>query len=243
MDTCNVGIVAAMEREVAGLVKGWRSAMLERGKRRWRAFTSGRAVLVCSGIGPAAAAAAAEALAAKGAKVLISAGFAGALLPGMRAGAPLTPEAVLDAETGARFPALFGGGVLVSATHVLGKAEKSELARRYDAQGVDMEAASVAAAAERHGCGFIAVKAISDTLEFALPPLDGFVDPNGGFEQGRFLRYIAIRPGYWPAVARLAVNNRKASRTICGVLDAILQIDDLRSVRGRVRGGLRISGK
>jgi hypothetical protein len=73
--------------------------------------------------------------------------------------------------------------------------------------------------------------------------LDDFIDPQGGFEQGRFLRYIAIRPIYWPAVAQLAVNNRKASRTICGVLDAILQIDDLRSVRGRVRGGLRISGK
>jgi adenosylhomocysteine nucleosidase len=243
MDTLNIGIVAAMEREVAGLVKSWRGATLERGGRRWKAFTSGRAVLVVSGIGPVPSAHAAEALAAKGAKVLISAGFAGALLPGMRAGSPLTPEAVVDAETGARFQALFGGGVLVSATHVLGETEKSQLAHRHDAQGVDMEAASVAAAAERHGCGFLAVKAISDTLELALPPLDKFIDGNGCFHQGRFLRHIAVRPMLWPSVARLAMNNRKASRTICGVLDAILQIEDLRNVRGKMRGGLRLSGK
>ncbi len=243
MDTFNVGIVAAMEREVAGLVKSWRAATLERGGRRWKAFTSGRAVLVVSGIGPVAAAHAAEALAAKGAKVLISAGFAGALLPGMRAGAPLTPEAVVDAETGARFQALFGGGVLVSATHVLGPEEKSQLAHRHDAQGVDMEAASVAAAAERHGCGFLAVKAISDSLELQLPPLDGFIDGNGQFDEGRFVRHILIRPALWPSVLRLAASNRKAARTVCGVLDAVLQIEDLRNVRGRMRGGLRISGR
>ena len=226
-----IGIVAAMEREIAGLVKSWRSGYIEARGSRWKAFQAQRAVLVCSGIGALAAGRAAEAVSDMGVEVIISAGFAGALVPGMRAGGPLTPELVVDAETGARFRAIFGGGTLVSATRVLRADEKSAAAHRHDAQGVDMEAATVAAVAERHGCGFLAVKAISDTLEFALPPLEAFIDSEGCFHTGRFLAHVAVRPQWWGSVARLAANQRKASQTICGVLDAILQIDDLRSVR------------
>lgn len=226
-----VGIIAAMEREVAGLVRSWRSGMVESRGRRWKAFQTRRAVLVCSGIGALAAGRAAETVAEMGVDVLISAGFAGALVPGMRAGGPLTPELVVDAETGARFRAIFGGGTLVSATHVLREQEKSALAHRYDAQGVDMEAATVAAVAERHGCGFLAVKAISDTLETVLPPLEPFIDAEGRFHTARFFAHVAVRPHLWRSVSRLAANQRKASLTICGVLDAILQIEDLRSVK------------
>lgn len=226
-----IGIIAAMEREIAGLVRSWRSGYIESRGRRFRAFQTHRAVLICSGIGALAAGRAAEALAEIGVDVMVSAGFAGAIVPGMRPGGPLTPEIVVDADTGARFRCLFGGGVLVSATHVLGEAEKSELAHRYDAQGVDMEAVTVAGVAERHGSGFIAVKAISDTLECVLPPLDPFIDAEGSFHTGQFLAHVAVRPHLWSSVARLASNQRKASQTVCGVLDAILQIDDLRSVR------------
>lgn len=226
-----VGIIAAMHREIGGLVKSWRSGSIESHGRSWRAFQTQRAVAVCSGIGALAAGRAAEAVAEMGVEVLISAGFAGALVRGVRAGGPLTPEVVVDAETGARFKAIFGGGALVSSTRVVGEEEKSALAHRYDAQAVDMEAATVAAVAERHGCGFLAVKAISDTLEFRLPPLEPFIDQEGQFHTGRFMAYVAVRPQLWSTVARLATNQRRASQTICGVLDAILQIEDLRSVR------------
>jgi adenosylhomocysteine nucleosidase len=225
-----IGIIAAMEREVAGLVRSWRSGVIESRGRSWRAFQTQRAVLVCSGIGALAAGRAAEAVAEMGVEVLISAGFAGALGPGMRAGGPLTPEVVVDAETGARFRAIFGGGTLVSASRVLREEEKLALAHRYDAQGVDMEAATVAGVAERHGRGFIAVKAISDTLDAVLPAVEPFIDAEGRFHAGRFVAHVAVRPHLWRSVARLAANQRKASQTICGVLDAILQIEDLRSV-------------
>ena len=230
-----IGIIAAMHREVAALVKHWRSGVLESRGQNLRAFERDRAVVVCSGIGPMAAGRAAEAVAKLGPDVLISAGFAGALLPGMRVGAPITPESVVDAETGARFPALFGGGVLVSSTRVVREEEKGDLAHRYDAQAVDMEAATVAAVAERHGCGFLAVKAVSDTLDFPMPPVDEFVDENGQLREGAFAMHVALRPNLWPSVFRLARNSRRASQTICGVLDAMLQIDDLRSVRGRLK--------
>lgn len=230
-----IGIIAAMHREVAGLVKHWRSVTLESRGNRWPAFQTERALTVCAGIGALPAGRAAEALVKQGVEILISAGFAGALVPGMRAGGPLTPEVVVDAETGARFRALFGGGVLVSAMRVLREEEKTTLAQKYEAQGVDMEAATVAAVADRHGCGFLAVKAISDALEFSLPPVEPFIDDQGRFREAKFLGHIALRPHLWRSVLRLAVNQRQAAQTICGVLDAILQIDDLRSVRGRLR--------
>ncbi len=226
-----IGIIAAMEREVTGLVRSWDSGMVESRGRQWKVFQTPRAVLVCSGIGALAAGRAAEAVAGMGVEVLISAGFAGALLPGMRAGGPLTPEVVVDAETGARFRTIFGGGTLVSAGRVLRGEEKSDLAHRYDAQGVDMEATTVAGVAERHGCGFLAVKAVSDTLEDVVPPIEPFIDADGRFHTAQFVAHVAVRPHLWLSVARLAANQRKAAQTICGVLDAILQIDDLRSVR------------
>ena len=234
-----VGIIVAMEREVAGLVRSWRSGVIEVHGWRWPAFQTRRAVLVCSGIGAGAAGRAAEAVAQMGVEVLISAGFAGALVTGMRAGGPLTPEVVVDAETGARFRAIFGGGTLVSATRVLREEEKAALAHRYDAQGVDMEAATIAGVAERHGCGFLVVKAISDTLEAVLPPVEPFIDAEGRFHTAKFVAHVAVRPHLWRSVARLAANQRKASQTISGVLDAILQIEDLRSVK-RLKPSFRV---
>ncbi len=234
-----IGIIAAMHREIAGLVKHWRSVTLESRGRKWPAFQTERALTVCAGIGALPAGRAAEALVKQGVEILISAGFAGALAPGMRAGGPLTPEVVVDAETGASFRALFGGGVLVSATRVLRQDEKITLARTYEAQGVDMEAATVAAVADRYGCGFLAVKAISDTVEFPLPPVEPFIDAEGRFQEAKFVGHVALRPHLWRSVARLAANQRKAAQTICGVLDAILQIDDLRSVRGKLRTSVK----
>jgi len=234
-DMPKIGIIAAMRREVAPLVKLWRSGVLESRGRSFQAFENDRALVVCSGIGALAAGRAAEAVAKLGVEVLVSAGFAGALLPGMRLGGPLTPESVVDAETGARFSALFGGGTLVSATRVVREDEKARLAHQYDAQAVDMEAATVASVAERHGCGFLAVKAISDSLEFPMPPVEAFIDEEGQMREGAFAAHVALRPHLWWSVLRLARNNRRASQTVCGVLDAILQIDDLRSVRGRMK--------
>ncbi len=234
-----IGIIVAMQREISGLVKDWRPVTMEWHGHRWRAFESGHAIVVCSGIGPLAAAGAAEALCREKVEVLISAGFAGALVPAMRAGAPLTPDTVVDADTGARFAALFGGGILVSATHVLRQEEKSQLAQRYSAQAADMEAATVAAIAERNDRGFLAVKAVSDTLDFPMPPVERFIDPQGNFLERKFAAHVAVRPHLWISVGRLARNNRKAMQTISGVLHAMLQIDDLRSVRGRLRSSVK----
>jgi len=75
-----IAIVAALEREVRPLVKSWRASEQELDGRRFRFFEKDDVVLVCGGIGAQAARRAAEAVITLFApKVIMSAGFAGAL--------------------------------------------------------------------------------------------------------------------------------------------------------------------
>src|SRR6476660_7296010 len=80
-----VAIVAALEREVRPLVREWKVAEREHAGRKFRFFESDRAVVVCGGVGPEAARRATEAAISlyRPARV-ISAGFAGALIEGLR---------------------------------------------------------------------------------------------------------------------------------------------------------------
>ncbi len=229
-----IGIVAAMRREIWPLVRSWKRSPLAHGGRGFELYESDLAYAVIAGIGREPARLATEALLAEfGLEVLISAGFAGALVEGMRLGGPFSAKEVVDAATGEVFPTLLpaGAGRLVTVEQVTREERKRELAARFDGKAVDMEAAAVARIAQQHGIGFLAVKAISETLDFPMPPVERFVDDNGNFQTARFVGYTALRPWTWANVARLAAGNRKAARTISGVLDALIVKDDLRSLK------------
>jgi hypothetical protein len=99
----------------------------------------------------------------------------------------------------------------VSVSAVSGPEEKRLLAHRYKADVVDMESAGIAEVARERGIEFSAIKAISDELEFEMPPVARFVDANGRFETARFGAYIAMRPKWWPTVRDLNANSRTAS--------------------------------
>ncbi len=77
----------------------------------------------------------------------------------------------VDAESGARFKTAGGESMIVTAASVSGPAEKRMLADRYQADVVDMESAAVAAVAQERGIEFGAMKAMSDELEFEMPPV------------------------------------------------------------------------
>ena len=96
--------------------------------------------------------------------------------------------------------------------------QKSKLARAYNAQAVDMEAAAVAQSAQAHDLRFRAVKAVSDEAGFAMPPMARFTSPDGTFRSGSFAFYAAIRPALWSTVVRLARNSAQASRSLCDAL-------------------------
>ena len=213
-----VGIVAALEREVAPLAKKF--VKRSNGPKGLAIFEKNDVWLVCGGMGEKQAAAATGWLiASHNPEVVMSVGFAGALIPGCRAGDVITPGTVVDGKTGERYQASQSKEILVSNSGVLAEEGKRELAAKFGAQAVDMEAAAVAQVAQQNGIAFFAVKAISDELDFVMPPMDRFVTEAGKFSTVRFLSYVAVRSGTWMSVAQLGRNSRKASSQLCQWLE------------------------
>jgi adenosylhomocysteine nucleosidase len=218
-----VAIVAALEREVRPLIKGWRVRQKEVSGRRFRFFEKDEFVLVCGGIGAEAARRATEAaIAVYGATLIYSTGFAGALDPALKVGDLVQPKRVVNASDGSSVNFERGEGVLVSFGSVASPAQKAKLKDSFQAQAVDMEAAAVARSAEARGAAFVVVKVISDEFDFNFPAMERFVDSNGQFLEGRFAWFTAVRPWLWASVARLSRNSNRASRALCDRLRTMM---------------------
>jgi hypothetical protein len=89
---------------------------------------------------------------------------------------------------------------------------------RFGGLAVDMEAVGVATAAAESNREFAAIKAISDSAEEDLGFLSSFVKPEG-FETGRFIVHIALRPRLWPSVAALNRNSKLAASALQSAVD------------------------
>jgi len=223
------GIVAAMEAEIAPLVRGWQQQFVRGSARRITVFESEKAVIAHGGMGREGAAAAATVLVEKcNCKYLLSCGLAGALNSRLRIGEVHEPELIWDADSGVSFRVQGGKGTLVTASRVLGTEEKRRLAEKYSADAVDMEAAAVADVAAKKGLPFLAVKAISDSLEFPMPNMDRFIGADGHFAIGKFILYTAFRPKSWPAIGQLARNSSLATRNLCARLQHLIDNEELR---------------
>ncbi len=214
-----LAIVAALEREVRPLVRGWRAREQEYDGHRFRFFENGDVVIVAGGIGAAAARRASEAvIAIFDPQIVCSAGLAGALDRGLKVGDVIRPATVINAGDGSRTAIDGGEGALVSFGSVATPDQKSKLRESFGAQCVDMEAAAVAHSAEARGKQFTVVKAISDEWDFEFPAMERFVDGEGRFSEGKFALYVAMRPWLWARVMRLARNGAGASRALCEFL-------------------------
>lgn len=223
MSDTHYAIIVAMEREIAALVKGWDVYL----GNRQKFFERKDAIVVCGGLGAAAAQDATEAvIARRSPQIIVSAGYAGALTNSLAPGDIVVPAEVVDANTFERFTALKGSGVLVSGSSVAGTAAKRDFAARYKADAVDMEAAAVARTARTLGRDFLAVKAISDELDFEMPSMDRFISSTGEFQSTRFALHTALHPSLWPAVRKLARNSHRASLRLCAALDHLISGQD-----------------
>lgn len=219
-----VGIITAMETEVAPLVRGWRSAPGEFGGRQYKFFETEDAVLLCGGIGYEAGRRAAEAVIARcQPALLVAAGLAGSLRPQWTLGKALVAGAVIDEVTGQRLATAFGEGTVVSSRQIAGVAKKRELAARFDADLVDMEGFAVGEVAQAHGLPFLAAKVVSDDLDFELPPLQRFVNEEGKFEAGRFTLQAAVHPGWWSGIARLKRHSDRAAEGLARLLEDLIR--------------------
>lgn len=213
-----VVIIAALEREVAPLVKGWH-VLDDSISSVYRTFRRDDTIVVCAGIGAAPAKLCAErAISQFEPEILVSTGLAGALVPEMAVGRVLIPATVVNSRTGTLIRTGHGEGTLVTASGIAGPEGKRLLARQYSGLAVDMEAAAVAEVARTYKLGFSAIKAISDDSEFPVPDLERFVDANGRFLTGKFLAHVSPRPRLWRTVRQFAANSAQASQELCRVL-------------------------
>ncbi len=236
-----LAIVAALEREVRPLVRNWGVSEREHEARRFRFFENDEVTLVCGGIGATAARRAAEAVVAIfQPDIICSAGFAGALDANLKVGDVIRPRTVINAADGSKASVEDGEGILVSFASVASPDQKKKLRESYAAQAVDMEAAAVARSAEARGKQFIAVKAISDEIDFEFPAMYRFVDTEGRFSEIRFALYAAVRPWLWPRVIRLARDSGRASRALCAFLSTHATDLRLRSAQASAAPGKRL---
>ncbi len=217
---CKVASIAALEREIRLLIAGAKRIERQHQGRKFTFFEGDDSVLLCGGIGVEAARRAAEAVVALyHPEALQSVGFAGALQSDLHVGDILVPALVIDARDGRRIETAGGEGVLLTFTSVADAKQKASLAKAYSAQAVDMEAAAVAASAWAHGIGFLAVKAISDEVDFEMLETGRFVDARGRFRTANFATYAALRPWLWSGAATLARNSRKAAKALAEYLN------------------------
>jgi adenosylhomocysteine nucleosidase len=205
-----IAIIAALSREIAGLVGG---ATADAGLKRVgvHLYRVEGGVVVAAGMGAERAVVAVEAaLAAGDVRRVVSVGLAGACDSKLRVGDVVRAGVVVDGVSGERFESSGQGQVLVTAAKVVGAAEKQRLFDLYGASAVDMEAAAVGRLARVHGLEFGAIKSISDEADFEMQELGRFATKDGQFREGAFAAYAAVRPRMWGKVMELAKNSKVA---------------------------------
>ena len=217
-----IAILAALPRELAPLVRHWPGRVESHadGSTIWECE---QAVAVCAGMGSKRVEyALAIAARKRPLRQVISVGYAGALRSGIARNSIYWPAAVIDAQTGERFECEAGSGMLVTANHVVAREGKLQLAERWNADLVDMEAATVARLATERGLVFRALKVVSDESTEALPDFNRFIDDHGGFRQAAFAAYIALHPWLVPEAIRLGRHTTQASRALAAALRKFL---------------------
>jgi len=218
-----IAILAALPREVAPLVRDWpvRTLLHREGASIWECDG---AIVVCAGMGRERVARALEL--AEGRVPLssiFSVGYAGALRSGMAIDTVYWPATVIDAQTGERFECKGSDGTLVTSDHVVHATEKRELAERWNADLVDMEAAAVARLAQTRNLPFRTLRVISDEAGDKLPDLGRFADELGGFREVAFAVYLGLHPWLIPAAVRMGKRATQGSRMMAETLRPICE--------------------
>jgi adenosylhomocysteine nucleosidase len=223
-----LGIIVAVTAEARSLTK---APIAEGGLIR---LPEG-AVVNVSGIGPKRAASAARLLLGAGATALLSWGSAGGLSPDLPPGSLILPRTIIASDH-SQYPVdtgwhnhlcnLLKGRIkfhtdplVESARVICTPVEKELLFRRTGAVGVDMESAAVAGVAAEAGVSFIAVRAVADSLDTAIPQctLDAF-DEFGQLHPFRLILGLAGHPTELRATVRIARTYRAAHQTLASVV-------------------------
>lgn len=231
MNTRSLGIVAALRGEARQLggVKARSGSHIQ---------LDDAVTLQVSGIGQANARTAAKTLISKGANALVSWGFAGALVPGLRPGTIFLPTLITDAQNN-MLPvdtawhdrlqhklsdtprmAVQSGALFTSSTTIDTPADKRRFHQASGAMAVDMESAAIASVAAESGVPFMAIRSISDAANAALPSTAlALIDTQGRLQLRRGLLHWLAHPQQTPSMLRLVMDTNRAGQALRSVAD------------------------
>jgi adenosylhomocysteine nucleosidase len=195
-------------------------------------FGGARVRVILTGMGRSHALQAARSVLRDRPDICISTGLAGALRSDFRTGDILAARLV--SEIGepvavASHRELLSTAVdcgarqierLATSRTIVARAEqKREMGREADA--VEMESYTILAEAARYGVPAVAVRAVSDTVDFDMPyDFENARNARGQIRIGSILAQVLRRPGGLPALLALARDCRIASGRLADFLDA-----------------------
>lgn len=196
----------------------------------------GHANVQIAGMGFGNAERCARALIAIGRSPLVSFGLAGGLAADLKPGAIVIADTVItpdgyayptDASLTARLLAALPNAVrrpIAGSDTILATVDdKALLHQRTKASAVDMESHQIARVAHREGVGFIAVRAIADPSDAALPQIAlSAVGADGKPDIARVLAGLARCPWELPGLIRLGGYSRKAHEALRGVAPVVV---------------------
>ena len=196
-----------------------------------------------TGIGRQAAAAAAEDVVTLHRPAwVISAGFAGALVPGLRRGHILMADEVTDGQHRlsvglhidraaiAASPTLHVGRLLTVDAVQRTPAEKRALAQLHSALACDMETMAIAEVCQRTGTRFLAVRIISDAVDDELPKeIQGLVEQKSTAARlGAATAALWNRPSSLKDMWKLKEDALRASDRLAKFLVGVIEQLDVR---------------
>lgn len=180
--------------------------------------------IVC-GIGAPRAVAALEQVAASGRpRLIIHAGFAGALSPALAVGDVVRPTRV-RLESGEEVPVEGGDlGSLLTIDRVATVDDKRRLRAATGCDAVDMESFAVARRAAELGVPLRLVRVISDAAGFALPPESvGWVNPDGSPRIAAVLKWAGVSPARLKLLATLKRNADLAADRLAQAVSEVVR--------------------
>jgi adenosylhomocysteine nucleosidase len=162
--------------------------------------------------------------------VVVSAGFSGAVVSGLRVGDLIVANEVYDGAgvcrpaTWPRAAAAYRPYRILTVPHIVGSpAEKRRLGERTGAAAVDMESAVVAQTCGGAAVPFGCLRAISDDVDTNLSEGLLAVLQGGGVQPTRLIAAVLRRPALIAELMRLGAQTRKAARQLAVGLEELLR--------------------
>jgi adenosylhomocysteine nucleosidase len=233
----DVGIVCALPIEMSTFLARCERVRKYAGSNfvfRGGKYDGIRIVVVESGTGQARARRATHALLdAHSPKWILSCGFAGALVPGIRVGDVVVADSIVDAQgqilmIDVGFPAdanqgIHIGRLLTHDTIVRLVTEKQQLAARHSAIAVDMESLAVAQVCRERGARFLGIRVITDDLSNDLPvEVLSLMGPTGTTRLGAAMAALFSRPSSVTDMWKLRKSAHFAARRLATFLDGVV---------------------